>query len=355
MSPAACTWWAHPAPARPLHCGWRPRFGRNQYLKRWRATANGLEAIAQGHNDALLVLDELAQVSPHEAGEIAYMLANGSGKQRARRDGLARPASVWRVLFLSAGEVGLADHMAAVGKRAKAGQEVRLADVPVEGESGQGLFQELHGHPSGAALADALTEAVRAEHGTAAREYLRVLVENPHRELRQSIEAARAEFLECYLPMNADGQARRVCSRFALIAAAGELATELGLTGWEPGEATEGTAECFRAWIDRRGGAGCREDKEALERVRDFLQSHGDSRFEDQDQPERSDPKQSRLPPSDTPRPGIPDHTGTFRKNCQGLDHRAVARLLRDRGHYARKPPTNWSFGMPRWAGVLRH
>ena len=174
-------------------------WGGNQYLKRWRATANGLEAIAQGHNDALLVLDELAQVSPHEAGEIAYMLANGSGKQRARRDGLARPASVWRVLFLSAGEVGLADHMAAVGKRAKAGQEVRLADVPVEGESGQGLFQELHGHPSGAALADALTEAVRAEHGTAAREYLRVLVENPHRELRQSIEAARAEFLASVL------------------------------------------------------------------------------------------------------------------------------------------------------------
>lgn len=43
-------------------------WGGPEYLHRWRATANGLEAVATGHNDALLVLDELAQVDPREAG-----------------------------------------------------------------------------------------------------------------------------------------------------------------------------------------------------------------------------------------------------------------------------------------------
>lgn len=37
-------------------------YGGAGYLQRWRATANGLEALAALHNDALLVLDELAQV-----------------------------------------------------------------------------------------------------------------------------------------------------------------------------------------------------------------------------------------------------------------------------------------------------
>ena len=76
------------------------------YLHRWRATTNGLEALASLRSDTLLVLDELSQVDPKEAGEIAYMLANGSGKARAGKTGAVRPRYDWRILFLSAGEIG---------------------------------------------------------------------------------------------------------------------------------------------------------------------------------------------------------------------------------------------------------
>jgi putative DNA primase/helicase len=79
--------------------------GRN-YLQRWRATDNGLEALAAQHSDALLCLDELAQLDARVAGEAAYMLANGQGKSRAGRTGAARLRAIWRVLFASAGEVG---------------------------------------------------------------------------------------------------------------------------------------------------------------------------------------------------------------------------------------------------------
>jgi putative DNA primase/helicase len=309
-------------------------WGGPEFVHRWRATANGLEAVAQGHNDALLVLDELAQVDPREAGEIAYMLANGSGKHRARRDGLARRTPSWRLLFLSAGEVGLSDHMAAVGKRSRAGQEVRLVDVPADAGAGLGLFEDLHGHADGAAMADAIARAARTHYGAAARAYLRSLVESPREALARSVEQLREDFTAEALPPGADGQARRVAARFGLIAAGGELATALGVTGWPAGEAINAAAACYRAWMERRGGVGPQEDAAALAQVQHFIEAHGAARFVDL--------KALHERPVSN-RAGYLRRTSrgleylilrqVFRREvCQGLDYRSVARVLRDRG-----------------------
>lgn len=254
-------------------------WGGSDYLQRWRATTNGLEATATAHNDALLCLDELAQVEAKEAGSVAYMLANGAGKQRARRDGLAKPKATWRMLFLSAGEIGLAQHMREAGKKARAGQEVRLADIPADAGAGHGLFETLHGYPNGAALSDAIKEAARMHHGTPAREYLTKLVAMNRDKLRERLRTLRADFTAEALPDNADGQARRVCDRFALIAAGGELATGLNLTGWERGAATRAAGTCFRAWLENRGGAGAQEERVALTQIQAFFELHGESRF----------------------------------------------------------------------------
>lgn len=43
-----------------------------QFMRLWRATANGLESVAASHNDLSLVLDEMSQVDPSEAGQVAY-------------------------------------------------------------------------------------------------------------------------------------------------------------------------------------------------------------------------------------------------------------------------------------------
>jgi putative DNA primase/helicase len=67
-------------------------WGGRDYLQRWRATDNGIEAMAAQHSDGLLCLDELAQLDPKVAGESAYMLANGQGKSRAGRTGARDPA-----------------------------------------------------------------------------------------------------------------------------------------------------------------------------------------------------------------------------------------------------------------------
>lgn len=146
------------------------------YARAWRATANGLESLAALHNDGLLILDELSQCDPKEAGETAYLLANGQGKARAHRNGTARASLRWRLLFLSAGEESLAELMARAGRKANAGQEVRLADFDADAGAGLGAFETLNGCASPAALSLALKDATTRHHGVAGVVWLRAIV-----------------------------------------------------------------------------------------------------------------------------------------------------------------------------------
>jgi putative DNA primase/helicase len=63
------------------------------------------------------------------------------------------------------------------------------------------------------------------------------------------------------------------------VGTAGELATEAGLTGWEPGEAEEASRVCFESWLAARGGAGNAEVQQILRQVRRFLEANGEGRF----------------------------------------------------------------------------
>jgi uncharacterized protein (DUF927 family) len=254
--------------------------GVRGYIGTWRATANGLEAVAASHCDALLCLDELSEVEAREAGMVAYMLANGTGKQRARRDGGARTPTEWRLLFLSSGELGLADKVREDGKRrATAGQAVRVVDVPADAGAGLGLFASLHGLPDAGTLAQRLGAATSAFYGTGGREFVARVAEERD-ETAAAVRYYRDRFLEAHAPKDADGQVRRVVERFALVAAAGELATALGVVPWTEGEATAAAEACLRAWLAERGGTGPAELSAGLERVQAFFLEHGESRFD---------------------------------------------------------------------------
>lgn len=253
-------------------------FGGPDYLRRWRATDNALEAVAAMHNDTVLILDELAQVDPKVAGQAAYMLANGEGKQRAHRTGSARPVLSWRTLVLSAGEISLAEHMRQDGKKAQAGQEVRLADVSADAGKGYGLFETLHGYTDAAALSRALCASAAQVYGTAAPEFITAVLRAGD-ALREEMRVMRAAFCRAVLPGKADGQAYRAANRFALVAVAGELASRWGITGWEAGEADKAARICFRAWLEQRGGAANIEPARMVAQVKQFLERHGEARF----------------------------------------------------------------------------
>lgn len=146
------------------------------YKQTWRATDNGLEGVAATYNDVMLPLDELAEIDPRKAGEVAYMLANGQGKSRANKNGAARNRKSWRLLFLSSGEVSLADHMKTAGMTVKAGQEIRLVDIPSDAGVGMGMFQDIHGAESASRFADELRRVLVDYHGAAGIAYLRKIV-----------------------------------------------------------------------------------------------------------------------------------------------------------------------------------
>lgn len=251
----------------------------DRYSQTWRATGNAIEGIASRRNDALLCLDELGELDSKEAGQVAYMLANGQGKGRSKQDGELRERKAWRLLFLSTGELSLEDHAASAGQRTQAGMEVRTIQIP-SNTGHHGAFEWLHGLEGGRLFADTLKTNADRQHGTA----FRALVEglaidlDTHRErLASEIKRLARELT----PKGAGNQVGRAINRFALVAAAGELATQLGVTGWPEGEAIRAARVCLKAWLMERGHLGNKEDATTLEQVRRFITAHQHSRFAD--------------------------------------------------------------------------
>ncbi|MDR0816087.1 MAG: DUF927 domain-containing protein [Desulfovibrio sp.] len=256
------------------------------FVNSWRATANGLEGLAALHSDALLALDELSQVTGHGLREASYMLANGSGKTRSRQDGSAKASKSWRIMFLSTGEIGLADKLNEEGFASKAGQEVRLVDIPADAGCGLGLFEDLHEHKDACAFADAIKQAGANDYGHAARAFIQNFADNREDATRDLKNVLNNGVSLLCADADADGQVKRVATRFLLCAAAGEMAVKFGLLPWCEGEALAAVKKCFDAWLESRGGSGAAEDREILSQVRLFIEQHGASRFQDIEKPE---------------------------------------------------------------------
>lgn len=254
--------------------------GLSGYIRTWRATDNALEGTALTHCDTLLCLDEMGQVDAKTAAATAYMISNGQGKGRARQDGTGRKPKSWRTLFLSTGEITLADKIREDGKgRAMAGQAVRVVDIPADARAGLGVFENIHGFESAAAFARHLGEASAMVYGTPLRAFLEKLTGRYEEAAKASSEYLKG-FVEEFCPVGADGQVLRVCWRFGLVSVAGEFGTALGVLPWPVDETRQAAAQCFRDWLEARGGKGAAEVTTGLAQVRQFFQAHGAARFE---------------------------------------------------------------------------
>lgn len=252
-------------------------WGGPDSVQQWRATANGLEGTAAAFNDCLLCLDEMGQMDPTELGHVAYMLANGVGKTRADKLGDSRRRKRWRLIFLSSGEIALAGHMWEGNKKVRAGQEVRVLDIPADIQK-FGCFQELHGFELPKMFAEYLCESCKSNHGTAGPMFVKCLLPL-QAEVIQRSQTIMKELSNKYVPATASGQVHRAFNRFALVAFAGELATTFGITGWPKGTAIEATMNCFNDWLRARGDMGSHEERCIISQVKHFFEQHGESRF----------------------------------------------------------------------------
>ena len=252
-------------------------WGGPEHVRSWRATDNGLENIAVLHNDNVLILDEVGQVNGKVLAECAYMLANGQGKGRSSREGNLRKSHSWRLLFLSSGELGLADKLAENGLKSRGGQEVRFVGLPVD----TSMLTELHGLPHAGAVVNRLKELTAFHYGHAGRAFLHKLTEpDTMKTVLSELQPALANTVNRLVPAGSDGQVRRVAQRFALCGLAGGLAVQMEIL--PPDFDAPGCAErCFHDWLTARGGIGASEDAAILAAVRLFIEQHGASRFQD--------------------------------------------------------------------------
>jgi uncharacterized protein (DUF927 family) len=273
-------------------------------------------------------------------GEITYLIANAVGKARMSAGGRLQRRSAWRTTFLSSGERTLSEHMRHGGRVVKAGQEVRLIDVPAEAGVGLGLFEDLHGIDSSATFAKQLEEAATEYYGVAIRAFLHELVIRDQENLSQQVRGFRQKFLEDHVAPGLSGYVLRICNRFSLVAAAGELATSFGVLPWASGEALKAASRCFSDWMNQREKGDDSEVKVALARVQEFLIESGESRFPDvqvlRNGNGQCDPTQwagvRRLDAEKQVEWLV------FRDNfqseiCMGLSSSIVSRILLERGH----------------------
>ncbi len=251
--------------------------GTRGFVRSWRATANGLEGTLAAHSDTFLPLDELSQADGGEVSQVIYMISNQQGKARATRDGSARPVAEWRIVVLSSGETALEGKIAEDrGRRVKGGQLVRCIDIPCDFGT-HGCFENLHGAQDAGVFARELYEATKTYYGTACRRFLTEIAKDPQGTAERAREK-RNKFL-VDVQIGADAQVQRVARRFALVAAAGELAVEFGILPWSAGNAIAATRRCYDAWWEHRGATGPSEIEHGIAQIRRYFEQHGESRF----------------------------------------------------------------------------
>lgn len=235
----------------------------------WYGTALGLANEAAAHNDGLMPLDEVGQgADPVSVSQSAYALFNGVGKLQGAKEGGNRDLKRWRTVAISTGEMDLETFIATSGRKTKAGQLVRLLNIPLS------KAVRFHYHQNGKQHADALKDAYQHHHGAAGREWIKWLAGHQ----QQAIDVVR----ECesrwrsLIPADYGEQVHRVGARFAIL----EAALLLGkvITGWDEQTSRDAIQYSYNAWL-REFGTGNKEHQQIIEQTEAFLNAFGLSRY----------------------------------------------------------------------------
>ncbi|HAV7745328.1 TPA: DUF927 domain-containing protein [Escherichia coli] len=235
----------------------------------WYGTALGIANEAEAHNDGLLPLDEIGQAgNAREVSTSAYTLFNGSGKLQGAKDGGNREIKHWRTVAISTGEMDVETFLKSEGIKVKAGQLVRLLNVPMEKST------QFHEYSTGKAHADALKAAWTENHGAAGREWVKWLAAH-QQEAKDTVRTCRERWRNL-IPESYGEQVHRVGERFAILEAA--LVLSGHVTGWNVQTCCDAIQHNFNAWV-KEFGTGNKEHRQIIEQAEAFLTAYGMSRF----------------------------------------------------------------------------
>jgi uncharacterized protein (DUF927 family) len=112
------------------------------------STTNFVEDYANTFNDFPILVDETSTQDPDNLKDLSYIIANGVGKGRAKKDGSARQRRSWKCVVFTTGEKPIVNTETSFG-----GQEVRVISlshgmelIPEEASAVENLISETHGH-----------------------------------------------------------------------------------------------------------------------------------------------------------------------------------------------------------------
>jgi putative DNA primase/helicase len=254
-----------------------------QFIMQWRVTSNAIETLAESHNECLLILDELSQISARDAGNMIYTLGNAKGRARLNSEAEQKEIRQWQISILSSGEIGIADKISENNEKAKAGQLVRFIDIEAEVPNGFGIYNNLHGFGDGAELSNILKANCGKYHGIPAKIFVESLISANNKEennLEESIkhlyELSQRDICQNFELEKANGQVKRVADVFALYRLAGTLAKGFGIITFD---VTKSIYNIFERWVNDRGNKTLSmEENDIVDDVQSFLMQH-EARF----------------------------------------------------------------------------
>jgi len=228
-------------------------WGEPKLVSSWYATANDFGWLVTATGSAFLALDELDAISSQEAEKAIETLAASAGKLRAISAGSTRYEARWRIPILSTGEVSLEEKMSKVGATSKADAEMHLIDIVADNQK-YGAFDELHEAPNAGVFSQNLKSACTMDFGSAGPEF-EYQLDGRGDDLRTFVKdwitKLEADMAVQYTLSN-DSQVSHAVKQFALIAAAGELATDWEVTDWPDGTARDAAVEALGDWLKNR-------------------------------------------------------------------------------------------------------
>ena len=253
-------------------------------IKKWKSSSASMEGMLERVTETCAFLDETTSTNGRTIGEIVYMASDGEGKNRATRDVGLRKGKTFRLIFLSSGEKSLADQIAADSGAIHGGQDARMPSIHAIVNEVNGAFDDIHNFNNPASFSKYLTDRCKEYYGVAGRRFISKLIHEIQTHGQEyvidHINEQIAQFREKHVRPGVDGQVERVADRFALVAAAGEMAIQFGILPWEEGEVESAVGRVYEDWIKERGGDGSREDINLIKALREFLMRHGYRRFE---------------------------------------------------------------------------
>ncbi|MFW1965003.1 helicase, partial [Acinetobacter baumannii] len=131
----------------------------------------------------------------------------------------------------------------------------------------------------GAKQSRQLVERSNQAYGVAGMAWLRYLTQDKEMVISQAKQLLEQYHLEL-IAEHKQGHIVRVANAFALIAVAGELATQAGITGWQTGTAFNAVKTVFNEWVKDFEYVGDYQTKEYILHVKAFFEANESSRFE---------------------------------------------------------------------------